>query len=353
MNRSGQEEGQARPGLLIGLGAVVLLVIGAVWFLKPGTQGNSSSTSVKNGADPAELPQNPSGDGKSGLNLIGQSKIGSRSNQDDQDGTSEEEQETLSQSFRKAMDNRIAAVREKELKHLAQQFASKDPGAALDLIKNEWENGARNKSPIRMFTSEFGKAYAKHDSKAAGAMTQSLPVELQMQYATSVGTQWASSDAGGATQWALGMSDPNIQSGLLSAISGVVDQSGSPFLIDPWADALTQSPYAGDYAQQLARTWPISNADAAMDWINAIPDPEIRAASFQSMAGGMAGRGYEDASHWVSQFPEEEGIRDQAVDQVSYSWSKSDYDAAKSWAESLGRSLLNENPNQPYDPQQP
>ena len=71
------------------------------------------------------------------------------------------------------------------------------------------------------------------------------------------------------------------------------------------------------------------------------------------MAGGMAGRGYEDASHCVSQFPEEEGIRDQAVDQVSYSWSKSDYDAAKSWAESLGRSLLNENPNQPYDPQQP
>jgi hypothetical protein len=90
-----------------------------------------------------------------------------------------------------------------------------------------------------------------------------------------------------------------------------------------------------------------------MEWVNAIPDPELRFSSFQSMADAMAGRNFEEAALWVAQFPEDSGIRDQAVDQVSYGWSKSDHDAAKSWAESLGRSLLNEGPGQPYEPQQP
>ena len=353
MNLSRKNEGQARPGLIIGLAVVVAAVIGVVVFFKPSDNSNRAAGGGGAQNESVESQVAPVADGNSGLELIGRTKVGSRSNQEAQKELSEDDPLSLTESFKKAMSNRIAAVREKELKRLAQEFAAQDPAAAADLIKHEWENGPRNKAPLRAFTSEFGKAYAEQNPKLAGALVESLPPELQMQYATAVGAHWATSDAGGATQWALNMPDPNVQKGLLSAISGVVEQSGSSFLIDPWADALTRSPYAGEYAQQLARTWPISNPDAAMEWVNAIPDPEMRAASFLSMAGGMAGRGYEDAAHWVSQFPEDSGIRDQAVDQVSYSWSKSDFDAAKAWAESLGRGLLNENPSQPYVPQIP
>jgi hypothetical protein len=262
MNLSRTNEGQARPGLIIGLAVVVAAVIGVVVFLKPSSEPYRTVREEGNQNESTNPQIAPVADGNSGMDLIGRSKTGSRSHLDAQNELPEDDQLSLSESFQRAMGNRIAAVRDKELKRLAEQFAARDPAAASDLIKNEWENGPRNKAPLRKFTSEFGKAYAGQKPKLAGDMVESLPPELQMQYATAVGAQWASSDAGGATQWALQMADPNIQNGLLGAISGVVEQSGSPFLIDPWADALTRSSFARDYAQQLARTWPISNADA-------------------------------------------------------------------------------------------
>jgi len=339
------DDRQARPGLILGLGAIVVLAVVAALLLKPASdksqrsaEGASTSNASVN-ADSSATQQN----GASGMRLIQKTGAGNKrvaNSQESVDETPQEEVE-LDSAFQESLKNPVAVKRDEGLTSLADQFAQSDPDLAVAMIKEGWEDGARNKGPVLHFARDFATAYAKVDPEAAAGLLDQMPAEVQFQYGASVGSEWATSDPSGAMEWALGMEDQQLRNGMITSISGSVERTANPVHIDEWANTIIQSPIAMEFAGQVARTWSISNVGGAMQWLDTFEDSTRRAIAYQEMATSMAGRNYLDAAHWISQFPEQMGIRDQAVDSVSYSWSKEDYAAAKGWAESMGRALLN------------
>lgn len=345
MSHGTENNPQARPGLILGLGALVVLTLVLAFLLKPASSdseptagGNTTpNTSVSDVSSDAQK------NGASGMRLI--QKTGSRNNnvatsEDDSEEILQEEVE-LDKAFEESLTEPVAVNRDKELTSLADQFAQSDPELAVAMIQDAWENGARNKGPVLHFARDFATAYAKVNPEAAAGLLEKMPAEVQFQYGASVGSEWANSDPSSATQWAMDMEDVQLRNGMITSISGSVERTGNPVHIDAWANTMIQSPVAMEFAGQVARTWSISNVGATMQWLDSFDDSTRRAIAYQEMATSMADRNYLDAAHWISQFPEQMGIRDQAVDSVSYSWSKTDYAAAKGWAESMGRTLLN------------
>jgi hypothetical protein len=343
---SGSENNQqARPGLILGLGALVVLAVVAALLLKPASdksQRSAEGDSTSNASDSADSSATQQY-GASGMRLIQKTGAGNKrvaSSEESLDETPQEEVE-LDSAFQESLKNPVAVKRDEGLTSLADQFAQSDPDLAVAMIKEGWEDGARNKGPVLHFARDFATAYAKVDPEAAAGLLDKMPAEVQFQYGASVGAEWANSDPSSATQWAMDMEDVQLRNGMITSISGSVERAANPAHIDAWANTMIQSPIAMEFAGQVARTWSMSNVGATMQWLDSFEDSTRRAIAYQEMATSMAGRDYLDAAHWISQFPEQMGIRDQAVDSVSYTWSKTDYAAAKGWAESMGRTLLN------------
>lgn len=245
----------------------------------------------------------------------------------------------MEQAFRNAMENSVNLTRENELRLLAFEFAKSDPEGALNMIHESWKLTIRDRKPVIQFTDAFAKALGARDPEKAAGYLSSLPEPLRVHYASAMVSEWAKSDASTATRWALEMDISLQKNAVLNAIAGAVEQSASPYVIAQWAETLSKSPNAVDHASALARIWPISDADAALNWLNSLPDQDRRAAAFQEMAAALTQRNYLEAAHWIEQFPEQNSIRDRAVDMVGYTWSKSDFNAAKLWTESMGRVL--------------
>ena len=343
MSTSTPSETGARPGLLLGLIAVVVVTLLAVFFLKPG--GSQSSEVAKDAAVNDSSSSPPSSDaqaqGTSGMRLIQRTGTSQQSDQSATGGRSFSGEMELDEAFLKALANPVAVLRDEQLTALAGQFAEQNPELAVAVIQDAMESGSRNKAPVLHFVQAFATANAAIDPRAAAALTDQLPADAQVQYGTIVGAEWVKHDVSGATQWGLELGDANLRNSIIGAISGAIEREGTPQMIDAWANALIQSPVAMDFVSQLARTWPISDALSTMEWLNTLPEPGRQVAAYQEMATSMASRNIQDATRWIAQFPEQSGIRAQAVDNVAYSWSKTDHEAAREWAASMGRLLIN------------
>jgi len=286
MNATGSHQESARPGLMIFLVAMIGVATAVLFIFKSGSDSSSSHMTKGNasGEGQEETANVAGGGADAGLRLIGQSGQRNSTDPDAEPSTITR----LGDSFEKALQTTIAVDRDRALSQLAVTFASADPESAVELMHAHARN-RRFTGALAHFSQAFGRALAAHDLGTAQAYLDEIPASLKAHYSIAVGKHWASQDAGAATQWALQRTDPELQSHLLSAISGVVEQSSSPLLIDAWAGALSQSPYGLEYSDQLSRVWPISNADAAMEWVGSIADPQRRSSAYHSFAESMAG----------------------------------------------------------------
>jgi len=343
MSTSSPRETGARPGLLLGLGAVLVVALVAFFLLKPGERQSSGvvKDDTVNDSSSSDQASGSLADGNSGMRLIQRTGTPKKSDRSVPGGGSFSGEMELDEAFLKALANPVAVLRDEQLTALAGQFAEQNPELAVVVIQDAMETGPRNKAPVLHFVQAFATANASIDPRAAAALTDQMPADAQVQYGTIVGAEWVKKDVSSATQWGLGLDDANLRNSIIGAISGAIERDGTPQMIDAWANALIQSPVAMDFVSQLARTWPISDAVSTMEWLNTLPEPGRQVAAYQEMATSMASRNIQDATRWIAQFPEQSGIRAQAVDNVAYSWSKTDHKAAREWAASMGRMLIN------------
>ena len=322
---------------------VIVIGVGYLVIRQPednsSQEGLSANRNVETNRDPTEISMSKG----TRLTQTAIQGINEQSRQQLEDG---DLIATLDVQFRDARAMLNDRDRQTALKVVARKLAKSDPGMAKSLFNEFLPVTRRKQSDAVTFIRDFMDEYASTHPEDALAWTESLPDSVVFDAYHSIARAWAQSDPLSATDWILGIPESQTQFDLVREIGELIKNSQSNSLINNWAAKVAQSPQGYHQSDLLARVWSTANPQATFEWASSIPASDSKQLAFASMVSNLREQDHRIAAEWANKFPDELGIREQAIQSTLYFWNKLDPDAARNWADSQGIGMQ-QDPNLP------
>lgn len=199
------------------------------------------------------------------------------------------------------------SLKEGALSEVIETMADRDPSAAFAMMKEfgPFTYGSLAERVFDLWTERDPREAADHVTQLEKSRTRDEAME-------AIASRWASRDITSALAWAEKMWDQNLSRG---------DTRG------------TRMPAEKDAISSVLQTWFDQDADAALRWIQDVPDDAKKADLMKLVLGAAGDRDPEQVADIITSKLPPGPLRDRACEDLAFRWAFNDEASAFAWIE--------------------
>jgi hypothetical protein len=248
-------------------------------------------------------------------------------------GVAEHENEGAETGLRAILEIANRDERRAAMHRWGEELAARNPEEARKIIEEWIARPGTLRAEVVPFLEPLVLKLAAVDPKHAVGWSEFLPDELKEVAYGLIAGEWMKREPEGAVEWSSTIGDDRLRSAATGSVWPLLDRPGFEDLGVRWAQRMARNGTDSvRHADVIGRVWARVSEAEPLQWAMQIPDPSAKALAFGSIAQAIAVRDPELARTLVLEFPEEGGVRDHAINMVSYSMRNVNPEAAHAWA---------------------